>query len=304
MINSILKFTLAVGLLTLLPIESVNAQLQMTKLPKRLEDALIDPNLEAVLQRKMEATVAAAAAPKVAAVPARPASFSARPIYSNEPSRHSATKPGGDASHRELASLQTIQETEMPPPISFRPDDDAFLESDVSETQLQAIRLQPDQPTKVVQNPDSDVNSHLRNPLAPVKGQLEFRIVGVAAMVESESTDMAIEVHNPTSHSIGPVAVNVVVPEELTITHFDHDAWLDAEKRIIVFQLERVNPGTIKKISMKGISHSPGRTNIQVALISGKTMVAERTINAQVFPQQVARQQTFGDTDSSDTIRN
>lgn len=122
-------------------------------------------------------------------------------------------------------------------------------------------------------------------------------------MVEGQPADVLVEVYNPTSHAIGPVEVTVQVPEELTITRFDRDAWLDAERRIIAFQLDRVDPDAIEKISMKGVSNTAGKTNLNVALISGETTVAQRSIQTQVFPQQVARKQTFGDTGSAETIR-
>ena len=95
------------------------------------------------------------------------------------------------------------------------------------------------------------------------------------------------------------------MPEELTITRFDHDAWLDAERRMIAFQLDRVEPGVIEKIGMQGISHTIGKTNVEVALLSGETMIAHRDIATHILPQQVARQQSFGSNNASDsnTIR-
>ena len=122
-------------------------------------------------------------------------------------------------------------------------------------------------------------------------------------MIESQPADVLIEVYNPTSHAIGPVEVNVQVPEELTVTRFDHDAWLDVERRIIAFKLDRIEPETIEKIGMKGVSDTAGKTSLNVALLSEEAMVAERSFKTQVFPQQVARQQNFGDSEPAATTR-
>ena len=146
-------------------------------------------------------------------------------------------------------------------------------------------------------------NPELEQPLAPIQGQLRFRVTGVSKMIEGEPATMKIEVLNPTGYPIGPVEVNVKVPAELTITRFSKDAWLDADRRIIAFELKRVPPGEIESIRMNGVSQTPGDYFLDVALISGKTMVAQRSVKTKVFPQQIARQQNFGDVEKLDTIQ-
>ena len=301
--NSISKLFLVVGLLSLLPIETVNAQFQMTRLPKRIEEVLENPNLGEVLRSKTQTD---SVAPRVAAIPADLAPTSPSPIYSNVPSRFSAPSPSANTSQTRLAKLPSVAdlETETPPPIIRKP---ASIPVDdvVPQTPTPVIRSELTRPEKATETPDLSVNSELQKPLVPVKGQLRFRVTGVSTLVESQPADLLIEVLNPTGHPIGPVAVNIKVPEEITITRFDHDAWLDAERRIIAFQLDRVEPGAIEKIGMQGISHSIGKTSVEVALLSGETMLAHRDIATQILPQQIARQQSFSSNDASDsdTIR-
>jgi len=266
MINSILKIALVVGVVSLMPIESVNGQLKMTHIPRRLEDALINPDLIGILRNNVQIP------PEKASAVAAPRSISLpeSPVYLNEAARFSPIEPKLDTLDPAPSRLSTIEQTEQPPRVASRRSDLA-LSDEVADVPP-ATRSQSRQPA-------------------------------VAAMVEGQSADMLIEVYNPTGHTIGPVEVNVQVPEELTITRFDRDAWLDSERRIIAFQLDRIEPETVEKVAMKGVSNTAGKTTLNVALISGEFIVAERSVKTQVFPQQVARQQNFGDSGPADTNR-
>ena len=104
-----------------------------------------------------------------------------------------------------------------------------------------------DAPEKLPPQSNLNRDTNLQKPLAPVSGQLRFRVTGVSAMIENQPADVSIEVYNPTGYPIGPVEVNVKVPVELTITRFNRDAWLDAERRIIAFEIDRLEPGTVPK---------------------------------------------------------
>lgn len=305
MINSLSKIALVVGLLVLLPTDAVNAQVQMTRMPTRLEEALVDSNLGAILRGNVRAQRASVAAPRVASLPV---SAPTAPTYSNEPSRFGAIKPAVDNSRAVATKLPTIEQTEMPPSPVRKPAELSYSDEAPPEP-TPAIRSGASAPKAITAAdkipPQSNLNKNTNplEPLAPIQGQLRFRVTGVSAIIENQPSDMLIEVYNPTSYPIGPVEVNVKVPAELTVTRFDKDAWLDAERRIIAFQLERVEPGAIEKISMKGVSQSAGQTVLDVALLSGDTMVAQRSVKTQVFPQQLARKHNFGDTTDRDTIR-
>jgi len=300
MINSILKIALVVGVVSLMPIESVNGQLKMTHIPTRLEDALINPDLIGILRNNVQIP------PEKASAVAAPRSISLpeSPVYLNEAARFSPIEPKLDTLDPAPSRLSTIEQTEQPPRVASRRSDLA-LSDEVADVPP-ATRSQSRQPAATNNQrveSDLDGNPDMLKPLAPVKGQLQFRVTGVAAMVEGQSADMLIEVYNPTGHTIGPVEVNVQVPEELTITRFDRDAWLDSERRIIAFQLDRIEPETVEKVAMKGVSNTAGKTTLNVALISGEFIVAERSVKTQVFPEQVARQQNFGDSGPADTNR-
>ena len=308
MINSLSKILLVAGLLSLLPTEAINAQIQMTRMPTRLEDALIDPNLGAILRANVRAAERAAITPaRVAALP-QPLPVPAAPVYSNEPSRFSAIEPATDNSRSAATKLPTIEQTEMPPGAPRQPAETSFGDvPPVAPTRAtEANPITPEAvtaPEKVGPEASPNESVDLREPLAPVQGQLRFRVTGVSAMIENQSADVKIEVYNPTSHPIGPIEVNVKVPAGLTITRFDRDAWLDAERRIIAFQIDRVEPGAIQKIGMKGVSQEAGHTVLDVALLSGNTMVAQRSVKTQVFPQQLARKHSFSDDGPSNTIQ-
>lgn len=300
MINSLLKIALVVGVISLLPTEVVNGQLQMTKLPRRIEDALVNPNLREILRNNARVVPQ----PKSAVADQKVTSLPESPIYLNEPTRFSVVEPQRDTDSSP-SRLPSIERAESPLRVARRPAD-VSLSDEVSDAPP-AILSRPRQPASSPNNnqvePDLGGNLELLKPLAPSKGQLRFRVTGVAAMIEGQSADLLIEVYNPTGHAIGPVEVNIQVPEELTITRFDRDAWLDAGRRIIAFELDRIEPETIEKIGMKGVSNTAGKTNLKVALLSEETVVAERSIKTQVFPQQVARQQNFGDSDAANTNR-
>ena len=339
MINSLLKIAFVAGAISLLPIEAVNGQLKMTKMPTRLEEALINPNIREILRENTRIS----ARPTPAVTSSKTVAPLQSPVYSNESSWFSAIKPELDKPAsasprlptieqtetpprvaRRPVDLSRIEQTETPPPVARRPVDLSRIEqaetpppvarrpvdlspSDEVSDAPPAIRSQPGQtastPSNAPVEPGLGGNRELQKPLAPVKGQLRFRVTGVSAMIEGEASDLLIEVYNPTGHAIGPVEVNIQVPEELTITRFDRDAWLDAERRIIAFQLDRIDPEAIQKIAMKGVSNTAGKTSLNVALMSGEVIVAERTVKTQVFAQQVARQQTFGDLEPGDTTR-
>ena len=320
MINSLLKIAFVAGAISLLPIEAVNGQLKMTKMPTRLEEALINPNIREILRENTRIS----ARPTPAVTSSKTVAPLQSPVYSNESSWFSAIKPELDKPASASPRLPTIEQTETPPRVARRPVDLSRIEqaetpppvarrpvdlspSDEVSDAPPAIRSQPRQtastPSNAPVEPGLGGNRELQKPLAPVKGQLRFRVTGVSAMIEGEASDLLIEVYNPTGHAIGPVEVNIQVPEELTITRFDRDAWLDAERRIIAFQLDRIDPEAIQKIAMKGVSNTAGKTSLNVALMSGEVIVAERTVKTQVFAQQVARQQTFGDLEPGDTTR-
>ena len=302
MFNSLLKIAFVVGAVSLLPIEAVNGQLKMTEMPTRLEDALINPNIREFLKANTQSS----STPTPTVVSSKTVSPPPQgPVYSNESSWFSAIQPQADNPASVPPKLSTIEQTETPPRVARRPAD-LSPRDEVTEAPP-AIRSQPRQTASTPSNDpaESDLggNPDLQQPLAPVKGQLRFRVTGVSAMIEGQASDLLIEVYNPTGHAIGPVEVNVQVPEELTVTRFDRDAWLDAERRIIAFQLDRIDPEEIEKIAMKGVSNTAGKTSLNVALMSGEAIVAERIIKTQVFAQQVARQQTFGDLEPSNTTR-
>ncbi len=305
MIKPLLKTAMIVVSLALLPIESVNAQLRMTHLPSRIEEVLINPDLKAVLRNNVSVRTETRPTAAVAVAAPRVASRPQSPIYSNEPTRFSAIQPRVDSTKSAPNRLPTIEATEKPPRIVRRPAD-VTLSEEVTDAPPERTS-QPPRPAALPKNdrvaPDFGGNTDMLKPVAPIKGQLRFRVTGVTAMVEGQPADLLIEVYNPTGHAIGPVEVNVQVPEELTITRFDRDAWLDAERRIIAFQLDRVDAQVVEKIGMKGVSNTAGRTSLNVALVSGNTTIAQSSIATQVFPQQFARKQTFGDSAPTNTIR-
>ena len=305
MINSLSKIFLLVGLLTLLTTETVNAQIQMTRMPTRLEDALVDPHLGSILRSKARVATRASVAPtRVASLPLP---LPAAPSYSNERPRFAAIEPVADDSRSVASKLKTMEQTEMPPGVNPNPAEVSYGDK-TPEEPTPAVRINPITPKAVgfeTTPPQANLkeNTDLQQPLAPVKGQLRFRVSGVSAMIENQPADVKIEVFNPTAYPIGPVEVNVKVPVELTITRFDRDAWLDAERRIIAFQIDRLDPGAIQTIGMKGVSESAGHTVLDIALISGETMVAQRSVRTQVFPQQLARKHSFSDAGPKDTIK-
>lgn len=303
MSKSILKTALVVGAIALLSTESVDAQIQITQLPRRLEDALINPNLREVLRNN----VRVASLPYTATAPSRVTPQLASPIYSNEPSRFSPIEP--EIADREPipAKLPTLEEIDTPPGFDQEPVEASFGDEVISvpppTRSKPAIPVPVVTPAKVSPEPKLSKNLDIEKPLAPIKGQLKFRVTGASAMIESQPADLLIEVYNPTSHAIGPIEVNVRVPDELTITRFDRDAWLDSDNRVIAFNLDQIQAGMVEKIGMKGVSHSAGTTDLSVALLSGETTVAQRTVKSQVFPQQLAQQHSFGDEESTDTIK-
>ena len=135
MINSLSKISLVVGLLALLPTGAVNAQVRMTKMPSRLEEALIDPNLGAILRRNARAKQTSVAVPKQASSVRRTSPLA--PTYSNEPARFSMPKPPAIDNSKSVASkLPTLEQDKLPPAPIRKPPEIASSDKAAEEPTL------------------------------------------------------------------------------------------------------------------------------------------------------------------------
>lgn len=104
-------------------------------------------------------------------------------------------------------------------------------------------------------------------PVVSKNSNLRIRVVAPELMLESQPNELTIEVLNLSPDESSPVEVKVTVPDKLTITRFDRDAWLDDEERVIVFPVPSI-PGRHKQsIRLRGVSHSSGQHQLSVALV-------------------------------------
>jgi hypothetical protein len=288
---STLVVVATIGLLTH---NAASAQVQMTKLPFRIEEVLINPDLGAVLRSDLRVQSYQS---KDSLLQEDYRDFSpaltqmSEPSYSNSNNRYrpptpaqrdNLTAPGKTprvADQSLETSIKVGDSTKSPDNEISGPANSSPKETDEDSGNASSLLVEP----------SSDQLKRL--------GQLKVQVSGASALIESQPGELIVEVFNPSKSPLGPVDVNVQVPEEITITRFDRDAWLDSERRIVAFRIDEVAPGQTQKIRMRGVSHNVGKTSLQVMLTSGNRMIAGRKFDTQVFPQQFAKKYSFGDTE-------
>lgn len=122
----------------------------------------------------------------------------------------------------------------------------------------------------------SDKNQSER--LEAAGNSMQVRVVAPELMLASQPNELVIEVLNLGTTASTPVEVRVSIPEELTITRFDRDAWLDDEQRVITFSIRSI-PGRYKQaIRMRGVSHHTGQHQLQVAIVAGDNLIDQSAL--------------------------
>jgi hypothetical protein len=285
------------------------AQVSITRLPTRIEEVLVEPNLGAVLRGEIalpaRSRLARNATPmeqttRLDGITPPSSSISylgASNVYfppahdRDDPAEARSTETDDNSASPRLAQL---------PSLTRPTGENERAAQSIDEPGSNSKRFN-DQPT-IVEPRGSQLSDDLATN-GQAMSKLKIRILGNSTMTQGEPEDVVIEVLNPTSGDIGPVDVNVRVPSELTITRFDRDAWLDRERRIVAFRLESLAPGESKRIRMKGVSNSSGKAELSAILSSGNQMFAQTDFQTQVFPQQIAKQYQLGESEPQPTIK-
>ncbi|MEL7497752.1 MAG: hypothetical protein AAFN77_09095 [Planctomycetota bacterium] len=112
----------------------------------------------------------------------------------------------------------------------------------------------------------------------PTPASMKVRLLAPEVMLASQPNELAIEVLNLSTAASTPVKVKVAIPDDLTITRFDRDAWLDEKSRTITFSINSI-PGRYKQtIRLKGVSHSTGQHQVQVAVFAEENLIDQSAL--------------------------
>lgn len=275
------------------------AQMHMTKLPWRIEEVLTNPDLGAVLRNSKKAK-SFQANNRIARNTIRDYSPTLPPFDKSAfEASHNRYRPPTGVKRDSLTA--PANPTDQTPRVADRSNlgNSSIRDTDESGLKRPSDQL-PDSFPAGSENLDAGGDSSQTSPPneeVQELGKLQVRVIGAAAMIESQAADLTVEVLNPTKNKLGPVDVNVQIPDAITITRFDRDAWLDDKRRIVAFRLEEIAPGQTQAIRLRGVSHTAGKTSLQVMLSSGKQLIATKKYNTQVFPQQLAKKYNFGDSE-------
>lgn len=271
------------------------AQMQMTNLPWRIEEVLTNPDLGEVLRSSGSAVDRQAQRlPELSPTrsDATALNQSSKPVFSNSDNRYrSPTLAERDDLTAPAQAPKTTPRIARMTEGTLVPGTKETGKSPQSPLGTTEGLLAKDNFESNKPAPRSLSDDELRE-----LNKLQVQVTGATAMIESQAADLTVEVSNPTRSKLGPVDVNVQVPEAITITRFDRNAWLDDERRIVAFRLDEIAPGTTETIRLRGISHNVGKTNLRVLLTTGEQVIAGKVVNTQVFPSQFAKKYNFGDT--------
>jgi hypothetical protein len=270
------------------------AQMQMTNLPWRIEEVLINPDLGAVL-RSSDSSADRQAKKFRSISPERDTATalnqSSRPMFSNSSNQYRSPA----LADRDSLTAR-IQPTKSTPRLARLTENERASAADntANSPQQQNSSIGDLSPEKRVDSNKQSLDFLSADELRELS-KLTVRVTGATAMIESQAADLTVVVSNPTESKLGPVDVNVQVPDAITITRFDRKAWLDDERRIVAFRLDEIAPGKTEKIRLRGISHNVGKTSLRVLLTSGEQLLAGKVVDTQVFPSQLVKKYNFGD---------
>ena len=141
-------------------------------------------------------------------------------------------------------------------------------------------------PTRPPEQPDNNGTNQSAATQAQV---LRTSIIGPEALTKDIPGLFEIEVTNNSSQLASDIIVQMEVSEDLTITEFDRQAWLDRENRTVSWRLESIPRGLKDVIRFRAVSRSTGnhKHNVKVGMedsfqgqTSFVTLVIEKPITA------------------------
>jgi len=95
---------------------------------------------------------------------------------------------------------------------------------------------------------------------------LRTSVIGPGALLKDQADGYEITISNITNEPATDIIVQLTVPEEVTISQLDRDAFLDQEKRTISWKVPSIEAGSKEVIKYRAVSSSAGEYKQEVTL--------------------------------------
>ena len=95
---------------------------------------------------------------------------------------------------------------------------------------------------------------------------LRTSVIGPEALLKDQSDSFEITVANVSQQPATNVIVQLTVPQEITISKLDRDAYLDAKSRTVSWKIPSIGPEQKEVIRYRAVSSAAGRYEQQVTL--------------------------------------
>ena len=95
---------------------------------------------------------------------------------------------------------------------------------------------------------------------------LRTSVIGPEALLRDQSDSFEITVSNVSQQPATNIIVQLTVPNEITISQLDRDAYLDSKKRTVSWKIPNIDGGQKEVIRYRAVSTAAGRYNQEVTL--------------------------------------
>ena len=114
-------------------------------------------------------------------------------------------------------------------------------------------------------------NALAENPAAQNAEQIQnfnlrTSVIGPETLLKDVSDSYEITISNITNHPATNVIVQLTVPDEITISKLDRDAYLDQKQRTVSWKVASIGPGQQEVIRYRAVSSSTGKHDQEVTL--------------------------------------
>lgn len=132
---------------------------------------------------------------------------------------------------------------------------------------------------------------------------LRMKVGAPETMFIGQAGEFFVDVFNLDQTTSSAVEVRIAIPDELTITQVDRDAWLNDQDRTITFSLPPI-PGQHKqRIRLRGVSLNQGRHQLQASLVLQDQLLDRRALAVMVIEETSTLRNATSDNDRNTTPR-
>lgn len=117
----------------------------------------------------------------------------------------------------------------------------------------------------------------------PVKPVIQATVVGPKSITTDVPDLFEIEVSNSSNRNATNIVVQMGVSEDLTITDFDRQAWLDKENRTVSWKLTELPGGYKDVIRFRAVSSTPGKHEQSITIGMENTFQGQTAFVANVI---------------------